>query len=221
MRFALDHIFIMTAVGAPEGNRLVDFGLTEGTSNRHTGQGTENRRFFFEQGMLELLWVYDQANAQNLAIEKTNLWDRWTFRGGAASPFGICVKPVDTTAGQAPFPAFKYTPPYLPEGLFFWVADTAVSEPLWFCPPSERLPNTGRVNAEQPTEHDAGFKAITAVTVTIPGAGGLSDVAKIIDRESPVTVQSGDEHLFTVRFDDAQVGKTHDFRPGLPLIFRW
>lgn len=55
MAFELDHLFIWTDIGAYEAERLVSFGLVEGTSNKHPGQGTTNRRFFFHNAMLELL----------------------------------------------------------------------------------------------------------------------------------------------------------------------
>ncbi|MGH9760591.1 MAG: hypothetical protein ACREAC_07080, partial [Blastocatellia bacterium] len=33
MTFELDHLFICVSAGAPEADRLIEFGLTEGTSN--------------------------------------------------------------------------------------------------------------------------------------------------------------------------------------------
>lgn len=62
--FELDHVFIWTAAGAPEADLLRDFGLTEGPPNVHPGQGTANRRFFFHNAMLELLWVHDRASPE-------------------------------------------------------------------------------------------------------------------------------------------------------------
>jgi hypothetical protein len=52
MTVALDHLFICTSSGAPEAERLAEFGLIEGTPNCHPGQGTANRRFFFHNAML-------------------------------------------------------------------------------------------------------------------------------------------------------------------------
>jgi hypothetical protein len=43
---------------------MVKFGLLEGSSNAHPGQGTANRRFFFDNFMLELLWVTNPAEAR-------------------------------------------------------------------------------------------------------------------------------------------------------------
>ena len=55
MAFEFDHLFICADVGAYEANRLASFGLIEGSSNTHPGQGKANRRFFFHNAMLELL----------------------------------------------------------------------------------------------------------------------------------------------------------------------
>ena len=57
MPLQFDHLFICTSVGAPDAERLVAFGLTEGEPNVHPGQGTACRRFFFRNAYLELLWV--------------------------------------------------------------------------------------------------------------------------------------------------------------------
>ena len=55
MEIELDHIFVWTTCGAPEADCLRDFGLVEGSANRHPGQGTACRRFFFHNAMIELL----------------------------------------------------------------------------------------------------------------------------------------------------------------------
>jgi len=55
MQIELDHLFVCTAPGAPEAERLVQFGLREGPPNQHPGQGTANRRFTFANAMIELV----------------------------------------------------------------------------------------------------------------------------------------------------------------------
>jgi Glyoxalase-like domain len=56
----VDHAFIACSPGAPEAGALLRLGFIEGQGNTHPGQGTANRRFFFENFMLELLWVADR-----------------------------------------------------------------------------------------------------------------------------------------------------------------
>ena len=78
MHLSIDHIFIWTSKGAPEAEHLKEFGLEEGSPNRHPGQGTACRRFFFHNAMLELLWIENETEVQSEAIRPTRLW-----RGGA------------------------------------------------------------------------------------------------------------------------------------------
>jgi hypothetical protein len=42
----IDHSFICTVIGAPEGDCLVASGLTESAPNVYARQGTANRHFF-------------------------------------------------------------------------------------------------------------------------------------------------------------------------------
>ena len=115
MSFELDHCFIYAEVGAPEAELLIEFGLTEGQPNMHPGQGTANRRFYFENVMLELLWVHDKTEAKSKPIQETRLWERWSGRKSEASPFGICLRSVGNETTVLPFPGWPYRPPYLPE----------------------------------------------------------------------------------------------------------
>jgi len=80
MRFELGHLFVCTAPGAPEAEKLVEFGLHEGLPNRHPGQGTANRPFAFANAMIELLWVSDAHEAQSERARRTLLWERWSGR---------------------------------------------------------------------------------------------------------------------------------------------
>jgi len=83
--YELDHIFILVSKGAPEAQLLIDFGLTEGSNRSHKDQGTQNRCFYFNNVMLELLWDYDEQDAQNEVTSPTTLWPRWNQRDKDAS----------------------------------------------------------------------------------------------------------------------------------------
>ena len=85
MAFRAHHVFVCTSVGAPEAEDLLDAGLVEGSPSTHPGQGAANRRFFFENGFLELLWVSDDREAQSSLTAPTQLWDRWIGRGRTAN----------------------------------------------------------------------------------------------------------------------------------------
>ncbi len=70
MTIKLDHLFIFSRMNAPEIDRILNLGLTEGRANTHPGQGTANRRIFFHNAMLELLWVMDEEEVSSSTVDK-------------------------------------------------------------------------------------------------------------------------------------------------------
>lgn len=86
----LDHLFIRASPGAPEAELLRRFGLTEGTGNRHPGQGTQNRRFFLQNAFIELLWIADAQEVHGAQTRPTLLGERLQVDAPAVvSPFGV------------------------------------------------------------------------------------------------------------------------------------
>jgi Glyoxalase-like domain len=216
MRMELDHLFVCTAPGAPEAEQLIRFGLREGPPNRHPGQGTENRRFEFVNSMIELFWVNDAAEAQNEVPRRTLLWERWSGREGGASPFGICLRPGDSTMSEAPFPAWEYRPAYLPAPLVMHIGEATVEEPMWVY-----LSFMRRVDREQRfVEHPIGIREITGLNLTsrVPL---LSVASRRIVEAGVLSFQEGAGPLLEIEFDGNLHEEIADFRPVLPLVFRF
>jgi hypothetical protein len=229
MRIELDHLFVCTAPGAPEAEQLVQFGLREGAPNQHPGQGTANRRFDFANAMLELLWVSDEKEAQSDCARPTLLWERWSRRDGNASPFGICLRPADSQDtssqggdwqgpdsqdGDAPFPAWEYRPPYLPDPLCMHISDAGVQEPMWVY-----LNFMRRLLRERHfVGHPIGVREITGLTLTTPVALRSGASQKIIE-SGVLSTRQGATPLLEIEFDGSRQKKRMDFRPHLPLVF--
>jgi hypothetical protein len=216
MRIELDHVFICTSPEAPEGARLVQFGLREGPPNQHPGQGTACRRFSFANAMIELLWVNDAGEAQNECTRRTLLWERWSGRNSGASPFGIAVRPVDQQSTAPPFPAWEYRPAYLPDPLVIRIAEAQVEEPMWFY-----LDFMRRVDREQRfIEHSIGTREITGLVLNSP-ASLRSIVAQRMVENGILSTRIGPAPLLEIEFDDNKRKQIADFRPHLPLIFQF
>jgi hypothetical protein len=209
----IDHVFIRVAPGGAEAEALRAFGLSEGTPNSHPGQGTANRRFFFANGFLELLWLADEAEAASPATAPTRLHER--LGDDSASPFGICFRP--TAAQPAPtFAHFAYRPAYLPAGLGIDIAsETPLSEPMWFFFSAASAPAGWEGARRQPLHHAARLQRLSAVKLTQPAAPSAVALA------TGIAFAGGDKHLLELTFDDAARGLMHDFRPALPLIFHY
>jgi hypothetical protein len=216
MRIELDHLFVCTAPGAPEVEELVRFGLHEGPASRHPGQGTANRRFSFANAMIELLWVSDPTEAQSESARRTLLWERWSGREVGASPFGICVRPVDSRKKESsPFPAWEYRPAYLPDPLVMCIGEAGVEEPMWVY-----LDFMRRIQREHYfVEHPVGIREITTLTLTTP-VPLRSTVSQRLVETGILSTQRGPESLLEIGFDGNRRKQTVDFRPGLPLVFQ-
>jgi Glyoxalase-like domain len=76
----IDHIFIFTEDHGKVADKLVEFGLTEGSNRVHAGQGTTNRKFYFENFFLEILWVHNQTEIESELTKPTGLWQRADFK---------------------------------------------------------------------------------------------------------------------------------------------
>jgi hypothetical protein len=88
-------------------------------------------------------------------------------------------------------------------------------------------PFGGRPDAKVPAEHrqllvhPRGIGEITAVHITLPRGATTSHAARAVQQTGSVSFGSGSEHLAEVEFDHGEQGQSQDFRPTLPLRFRW
>ncbi|MGD1973710.1 MAG: hypothetical protein PVH85_03815 [Desulfobacterales bacterium] len=87
MALEFDHAFVFVGAGAPDADILVAAGMVEGALNIHPGQGTQYRRFFFNNGMIELIWVHSEEEASSASIARTRLLERFQYKLAGACPF--------------------------------------------------------------------------------------------------------------------------------------
>jgi hypothetical protein len=217
----VDHLFICTSAGAPEAQRLIDFGLTEGSSNRHPGQGSANRRFFFANAMLELLWIEDGVEAQSEPAATLHLWERWLGRTAGACPFGVCLRPAQGEVPEPPFPAWEYRPAYSSAMLPVAQNSDDVEEPLVFYIPVHRRTDTAPQSERQPFAHALPIRELTAVRMFAPAATSPSAPLRAALETGAFSFQSAPRPRLELGFDGEQQGRSVDLRPSLPLILLW
>ena len=216
MSLELDHVFICTSRGAPEARELLRFGLREGSPNQHPGQGTASRRFAFKNAMLELLWVSSEKEARAEQTRRTLLWERWSGRHSAASPFGICLRPADPQSSKTAFIGWEYRPSYLSSPLAMLIGEAELEEPMWVY-----LGFLTRAQRErQFVEHPVGIREITGL-VLASSVPPRSAVSQEVTGANVLAVRIGRKPLLEIEFDAGQRRRVEDFRPHLPLLFRF
>lgn len=209
----LDHFFILTEESAPEAELLRNFGLAEGTSNDHPGQGTANRRFFFSNNALELLYVRDETEANEGPGRRLRLPERAASRG--ASPLGLVMR-CDGASDNPPFAGWRYQPAYFAAGVTFLVAENSdrLDEPLCICLPDDLPSGVPQIQSEAP------FTEVTQIRLHVP-VTRPSTVLEAIARVEGIQLQTGSPHFLEVVFGHEAEGRRHDFRPSLPLAICW
>jgi hypothetical protein len=209
----LDHVMIFCDPEAPEAEALIARGFFEGQRNSHPGQGTTNRRFFFRNAFLELVWVENFAEAQLPNVLPTGLWNRWSRRTEVC-PIGLVMRP-GRSAPPRPIDSWIYRPSYFPQGFSVEIAkDVPDHEPLLI-----HLPFAKPALVE---EFDPGAEtligAVLDATLHLPQSGSLSPGLSALVEAGVVSVEPSREFLVDVR----HVGGSNDIidlRPDLPLRF--
>jgi len=192
-------------------------GFVEGSGNIHPGQGTANRRFFFDNFMLELLWLTNPAEAQSDKTRRTRLWERCERQDTTVSPFGIIFRPSGEAPRAAPFPTWAYTPDYLPPGLAMQIAvGTSLYEPELFYLP---FMNRARVQSSEPLLHAVPIRRIRAVSVGVTRFAELSDASRSAMNHGLLSYFESPQPLLQISFE-AAARVDFDLRPELPLLFR-
>lgn len=217
----LDHLFIFVEKGGEVAEKLVDFGLSEGSRNVHPGQGTANRRFFFYNSFLELVWVENEEEIKSALVAPTRLWERAHHQKTGYTPLGICIREEGKPSVFQE--ALTYRPPYLPQGMHIDVIthEACPALPMLFKVPFGRKPADLPAHERQPLLHHIGLRAITKVTFGIPADNCSSDSVKLLQKESWFEIRKTDRPMVILEFDRYQKKKEVSFEPLLPLIFRY
>jgi hypothetical protein len=211
----LDHIIFFCDVGAPEADALKRRGLHEGPPNSHPGQGTANRRFFFPNAYLELLWVENPVEAKAAPANITQLWERWSRRKDGSCPFGLVFRPGGRAA-VAPIATLPYSPRYFPPGFTIDVASgLPQNEPPLFHLPFARA---ALVEDTKGVEPQPMVGSIVGVTLHLPVTATLSPALDALVADGVISIEPARDYLLEV----LHVGGSTEFidmRPELPLHF--
>ncbi|MBD2315038.1 VOC family protein [Desertifilum sp. FACHB-1129] len=218
----LDHVLIWVQPSAPEIAKLEAMGLqpTSRTAS-HQGQGTASRFFFFANAYLELIWLADEAVAQQNTERTAIDWrSRAAWQQTGASPFGVGFRCDRDSVELRHFPHPYWAEWMSPQtSIYFANSATQALEPLWFVVPEymafatqfQQYPDDLQTLAES---HPLGVRKVTDVKIT----GIHQSHLAFLSHQTIVTATTGSFPLLEITFDCASQGKILDARPQLPLI---
>jgi hypothetical protein len=213
----VDHIFIFSDNEGEEAEELIDFGFTEGSNRFHSGQGTINRKFYFENFFLEILWVINESEIKSDLVSPTKLWERSNFVKNGISPFGLCL--VNTEDTDIIFEnSLKYQPDYFPKGLEI---EILTNEKANYLPWTFRLPFRGeKKKTTEPTIHKNEISELTKVEFGIPSLDLNNEYILNFKDENSVSFSQNSAYNLTLIFDNNRRNKTKVF-DTIPLIIKY
>jgi hypothetical protein len=180
----------------------------------HSGQGTANAVFCFDNAYLELLGAWDDAELESPVITPVGLRERTKWREADACPFGVAFR---TTGALDPV-AWEYPAPFLPTGAVIPIITPAgkYKEPLLFFSLFSAPPATYAAERDIPLAHFGGQYRLTCVLIAIPQKQ-ISDNARLIGNSGLLIIETGapEYHLHLQLRGDHDLRL--DFRPHLPL----
>jgi len=203
----IDHIFIFTNDMGKIADSLVNFGLSEGSSRVHIGQGTTNRKFYFSNFFLEVLWVHDDSELISPVTKSTGLWQRAAFEDNGISPYGLCLVNNSDTDGLFEA-AYKYQPNYFPEGMNIEILK---NENQTHLPWTFRLPFKGQKKyPDEPTNHKNGICTLTKAIFEYIEKEDDQYLGHFTDCEQ-IKFQQSERNWLTLVFDKNNQGKEKIF----------
>ena len=195
-----DHIFIFTNDYGKIADELIEFGLKEGSSRIHNGQGTTNRKFYFDNFFLEILWVHNKTEINSELVKPIGLWQRANYQSSDFSPFGLCIVNTDETNNLFEN-AYQYQPNYFPKGM---TIDILKNEHQPNFPWTFRLPfKEQNKNKNEPTNHKNGIKQLSKVDFYVENIND-SNFMQSFEGEQNINFIKSDKTWLNLTFDEGK-----------------
>jgi hypothetical protein len=198
-----------------EADTLVSAGFVEGSNRVHPGQGTRNRKFYFENFFLEIVWIHDEEELKSEQMAPTCLWERANHSIYGLSPFALCLAPTEDSVVLFRN-SIRYQPSYGPEGNAFSIL-THKKHPYlpWTC----RLPRMSRwTGIEEPMRHSPGMRKLSKVIFGIPVPDFHNSFTNLLQNSSIVFFEAAAQYKVTLEFDHQEKGQRVEFKE-IPLVF--
>lgn len=207
----VDHIFIFTDDQGQVADSLLDLGFIEGSNRVHDGQGTSNRKFYFDNFFLEIIWVHDKQQIISENTSPMGLWQRANYKNSGFSPYGLCLVNNETTDNLFN-DAFAYQPAYFPENMPIAIIKNEQQGTL---PYTFRLPfrqhRPQQKNQDEPKQVFLDIHQLTKVTfeyTDVSSDNSESSFVSHFNDDTYIEFINSDRYWLTLTFDDKKSGQS-------------
>lgn len=209
----IDHIFISSRNLGMEADLLLSAGFLEGSNRIHHGQGTRNRKFYFENFFLEIIWENDPWELESDLIRNTGLTDRVRFEASGVSRFGLGLVNSDQTDSVF-IDCEYYQPIYFPEGMQFEILSNQENPALpWTFRGSFKGPKSDYAES---LDHSNGIRRLTQAIFQIPESAQIEFLNRFKDHPQ-LRFEPSEKAGLILEFDGRSQGKDLEF-PELDLV---
>jgi Glyoxalase-like domain len=217
----IDHVFVLMDPQSSEIEYLRSLGIAETYRRQHTGQGTQNVCYCFENMFLELLWIDDTECVCSKSIARTGIYERAQWRTAGTNPFGISWRNTVSDALFAP-PAWAFKPPYLPMGISIDVAVDSDDhhQPMMFKSPGVAPPTEWPVEKRGQLQISAGLGHVMSVHHNSPSTFVPSDTLKAIEARTILTLGVSEDDSFGLKLVVSRQNSTEPLILEFPLKSR-
>lgn len=234
---ATDHINIWVKDPIQAKEKLAEIGfdaVPDSLSTIHTGQGTTGRYFYFLNGYLELIYVYDEKEFIENATTNASLdfIERSKSPENGYLPFSVALQMKDYDKTKIPFKTVAYHQDWMKENDNIYAAEnskTKKEEPSIFViypemeyDKFEHMDSLVNIPEEYAIwrsfyKHRNGAEKISKIKIYTTQVNKDSKTIKCLNAIENVEVKEGMEYLMELYFDEQKQQKTYDLRPEIPL----
>ena len=217
----LDHVFVCAPLANADSAVLENAGLCCGMNRIHSGQGTANANFYFDNAYLELLWLRDESEVRSGVVAPLVLRERLKWHDTEACPFGVAFRTRDLSAA-ARFSTWEYAAPFSPPGTAIQIVTPRESgqEPLVFLSLASMAPKDYPPEQNVRLQQKGKRRWLKKVHIRTPTGRFSPSLGRAIET-GLLSIQRGETYHMELEFETVPECETLDFRPALPLSIRW
>ena len=233
----MDHVNVWVKNPLKAKEKLEELGFTaipDSLSQVHTGQGTTGRYFYFLNGYLELIYVYNEEEFIKNATSNSSLdfIERSNSPENGYLPFSIALQMNNYDKTKIPFKTVEYYQDWMKKNNSIYVAENSKlikEEPSIFViypeieyAKFESMDSLVKIPEKYSIwrtfyKHKNGAEKISKIEIHTKNINKESNTIKCLNSIDNVEIKEGTEYLMELYFDNQRQQKTYDLRPEMPL----